>query len=99
VEDEPAAARRRLDHLDRALASGSTVRIEDGELVITPLAAEELPEDCQRLQALVAERLPKVELAELLIEVDRWCGFTKAPSFAGRSTGSSSSTAGTTCCA
>lgn len=75
--------KRRLDHLDRALASGSTVRIEDGELVIPPLAAENLPEDCQRLQALVAERLPKVELAELLIEVDRWCGFTKHLTHAG----------------
>lgn len=74
---------RRLDHLDRELAAGTTVRIEDGEAVLTPLAAEELPEESLRLQALVADRLPKVELAEVLIEVDRWCNFTKHLTHAG----------------
>lgn len=55
-------------------------------MVITPLAAETLPDDSVRLQAIVAERLPKVELAELLIEVDRWCNFTEHLIHAGGAT-------------
>lgn len=61
------------------------MRVEDGELVISPLEAEELLEDVKQLQALVAERLPKVELADLLIEVDGWCGFSQHFTHAGNS--------------
>ena len=66
----------RLGRLDLVLAKGGAVRVEDGELVVGRLVAEEIPEETTRLAQLVAERLPKVELAELLIEVDRWCSFT-----------------------
>ena len=61
-----AELERRLASLDRTVATGANVRVEDGELVISPLEAEELPDDVKQLQALVADRLPKVELADLL---------------------------------
>ncbi len=80
-----AGLERRLASLDRTVAAGANVRVEDGELVISPLEAEELPDDVKQLQALVADRLPKVELADLLIEVDGWCGFSQHFTHAGNS--------------
>jgi TnpA family transposase len=73
----------RLGRLDRALARGSEVRVENGELVVPRLSAEDLPDDTRRLGALVAARLPRVELTDLLIEVDGWCGFTRHLTHAG----------------
>lgn len=51
----------------------------------SPVSAEELPGEVVELNAKVAKRLPRVELAQLLIEVDRWVGFTKHFTHAGGS--------------
>jgi TnpA family transposase len=59
------------------------VRIVDGALVVPPLAGMELPERVALLQQRVAERLPPVELADLLIEVDSWAHFSGAFEHAG----------------
>lgn len=60
-----------------------TVRIENGRLIISPLEAEVLPERVLRLQQIISERLPKVDLSDLLIEVDRWTHFTSEFEHAG----------------
>jgi len=52
------------------------VRIEKDKLKITPIKAEELPESVEELQKVITEQLPRVELAQLLIEVDKWTHFT-----------------------
>ncbi len=52
------------------------VRLEDGELVISPLEAEELPDSMHLLEGQVAARLPRLELADLVVEVDGWTHFT-----------------------
>ncbi len=52
------------------------VRIENGRLILSPLEAEVLPERVLQLQHIISERLPKVDLSDLLIEVDRWTHFT-----------------------
>ena len=74
-----------LAGLDRELSGDGNVRIEDGKLVLTPLKAEELPESCKHLKGLISERLPRVELADLLIEVDNWTRFTDRFEHAGGS--------------
>jgi TnpA family transposase len=66
-----------LSQADQLLSGkNGTVRIENGRLIISPLEAEVLPERVLRLQQIVSERLPKVDLSDLLIEVDRWTHFT-----------------------
>lgn len=75
-----------LAALDRTLASDGKVRVTGGELVLSPLKAEELPESTVLLRQLVAERLPRVELADLLVEVDGWTGFTRHLEHAGGAT-------------
>ena len=50
--------------------------MEEGNLIVTQLAAEERPESAVVLERLIDERLPQVELSELLVEVDGWTGFS-----------------------
>ncbi|MDP9353350.1 MAG: Tn3 family transposase [Chloroflexota bacterium] len=75
-----------LAALDKTLAGEGKVRVADGDLVLSPLKAEELPESTVLLRQLVAERLPRVELADLLVEVDDWTGFTRHLEHAGGAT-------------
>jgi TnpA family transposase len=44
---------------------------------------EDLPESAEQLQEQVAERLPKLELTDLLIEVDAWTQFSRRFEHAG----------------
>ena len=66
-----------LSQLDNQLSqTQSDVRIEREKLVLSPLKAQDMPESTIRLQALITQMIPKVELADLLIEVDSWTNFT-----------------------
>lgn len=77
LEERTREMETRLARLDRQLATGeSDVRIENGRLVLPRLSAEERPESATRLEDMVADLLPRVELPDLLIEVDRWTGFS-----------------------
>jgi hypothetical protein len=50
--------------------------MEGKTLVVGRLAAEEVPASVTRLEHLVDERLPLVDLPELLLEVDSWMRFS-----------------------
>jgi TnpA family transposase len=65
-----------LGRVDPLLKRDAGVRMEDGDLIVTPLEAEERPESAATLERLIDERLPQVELSELLVEVDGWTGFS-----------------------
>jgi TnpA family transposase len=83
LQQRQAELGERLCQFDQALANTDKVRIENEELVVSPLEAEELPESCLRLQQLISERVPHVELTDLLIEVDSWTHFTRRFEHAG----------------
>lgn len=87
-----------LDQLDHTLAQTSTqtsidsptgagdqlVRLDThGELVVSPLPAEQLSAEVGALADAAAARLPRIDLPSLLIEVDAWTGFTDALVHAG----------------
>jgi TnpA family transposase len=75
-----------LFQLDRELSrDDSYIRIENDKLVLSPLEAETLPESSKKLQKLITERLPRLDLTELLIEVDGWTHFTDCFKHAGGS--------------
>ena len=65
-----------LDRVEALLAKGGDVRMEGNDLVVSPLEAEQKPESTVELERLIDERLPLVELSELLIEVDGWTRFS-----------------------
>jgi TnpA family transposase len=74
-----------LGHVDQMLARNARVRIEAGELIVSPLEAEARPASAVALEQHLDQRLPQVDLCELLIEVDRWTRFSQHFTHAGGS--------------
>lgn len=72
-----------LAELDRRVEEGSSVRIESGKLVARRLKADILPESAGKLQEAVSASLPRLDLPELLMEVDRWTGYSECFDHAG----------------
>jgi TnpA family transposase len=72
--------------LDQQLSGHNRVRIEDGELIVSPLEAEDRPASSVSLEEMIIERLPRIDLPTLLIEVDGWVNFTGSFTHAGGST-------------
>jgi hypothetical protein len=59
-----------LKPLSDLLAEGTDIRLENGELVLPPIKADELSDSAKRLREQVNLRLPKVGLVEIIREVD-----------------------------
>jgi TnpA family transposase len=83
--DGPAAVARALAELDAltgrvaaGLATNADARISKGKLALTALDRVEVPPESAQARDALAGLLPHVELPELLMEVDRWTGFTHA---------------------
>jgi hypothetical protein len=69
--------------LDRGFPQNEYVRLVGDDLTISPVRGEDPPESAEQLQERVAERLPQLDLPDLLIEVDRWTGFSRSFQHAG----------------
>ncbi len=72
-----------LERLDRGLPTNEQLRLVGDDLTISPVPGEETPASAERLREALAARLPPVELADLLIEVDGWTGFSRCFEHAG----------------
>ncbi|HIG74801.1 MAG TPA: Tn3 family transposase [Bacteroidetes bacterium] len=78
VAERVRELRSLLGRVDGALRTGDRdVRIEDGHIVVPPFDAETLQTSAAALAAAVTDRLPLVDLPDLLIEVDAWTGFSR----------------------
>ncbi len=82
VEDELHTA---LGDLETTLADGDgPARLDDdGELVISPLSAEDIPAEATALKAELTEMLPFAPIVSLLIEMDQRTGFLDCFTHAG----------------
>ena len=63
--------------LNQVLPIDKSVRIENGNVIVSPTEAEDEPPSVARLKDAIGERLPNIHLTDLLIEVDRWVNFRK----------------------
>jgi hypothetical protein len=85
ADEELALLREELDqtyrHTAERFADNEAVRVEreDGRdaLVLSPLDALDKPQSLMDLRDNIAARLPRVDLPDVLLEVDAWTGFTK----------------------
>ncbi|WP_224386186.1 Tn3 family transposase [Pseudonocardia sp. ICBG1293] len=82
AEDELHTA---LGKLETTLAHGDgPVRLDDdGDLVISPLTAEDIPAEARALKAELTEMLPFAPIVSLLIEMDKRTGFLDCFTHAG----------------
>ncbi len=77
LEEREAELKVSMGQVEKLLVDQeSLVRIEDNELVLSPLEADPRPASADALEDLITARLPQVELSELLIEVDAWTHFS-----------------------
>ena len=78
LEAREAELDNAMAQVERLLARrDSHVRIEEDRLVLTPLEADPRPASANALAEHITERLPRVSLPELLIEVDTWTQFSR----------------------
>ncbi|MCP4303451.1 MAG: Tn3 family transposase [bacterium] len=66
---------RHLAAVDEALDAESIVRIENDRLVVTPLPAEDTPASVDALRSGLEALIPEVDLVDVLVEVNAWCGY------------------------
>ncbi len=77
ANDELHAALSDLEaQLARGVGPGEVRLTADGELVIPPLTAEDMPAEAEALRAELGALLPRVPIASVLVEVDARTGFT-----------------------
>jgi len=82
--DELHAALSDLEaQLARGGGSGEVRLTGDGELVIPPLTAEDVPAEAEALRDELSGLLPRVPIASVLVEVDARTGFTDHLTHAG----------------
>ncbi len=75
--DELHAALSDLEaQLARGVGPGEVRLGPDGELVIPPLTAEDVPAGAEALRGELAAMLPRVPIASVLVEIDARTGFT-----------------------
>ena len=66
---------RELHALDGTLGGAKNVRIENDRLVVAPLRAEHTHPETETLRHRIGRLLPEIDLVDLLVEVNSWCGF------------------------
>lgn len=67
---------QQLQQFQQSLNQADHVRLEDDRFISTPIVAELPDPEQQILRHQIRQRLPWVELTQLLIEVDQWTGFS-----------------------
>jgi TnpA family transposase len=67
-----------LSQFNATFQDNEQVRLEKEKLVISPLKAEEVSDSTKQLRKQIRERLPWIELTNLIIEIDNLTGFSQA---------------------
>ena len=72
-----------LQNADDSFDQKDHLRFENDKLIVSRLKAVEKDESFSEFEKLLLQRMPKLELADLLIEVDNWSLFSKNITHAG----------------
>lgn len=93
----PDDGKRRLEQLqqqlqveielfERTLEGQTTARMDNEQLVVSPLQSEPISAVAHFLKHKLNKRLPEIDLTDLLIEIDRFTGFSRCFEHAGGKT-------------
>ena len=52
------------------------IRLENGKIVVSRIEAEDMPQSAIELEKEISKRLPKVDITDVIIEVDTWTNFS-----------------------
>lgn len=63
--------------LNVQITQDENIKIVKDQLVISPLEAESEKNSLKELRQLINSRLPKIDLPDILVEVDSWLGFSE----------------------
>jgi TnpA family transposase len=66
-----------LQTADNSFSQKDYLRFEGNQLIVSRLKAIDKEDHISDLEKMLAERIPKIELPDLLIEVDGWTHFSK----------------------
>lgn len=75
-----------LRQLNTQIVHDPKIKIVDKQLVITPLEAGEEPASLKKLRELITDRLPRVGLTDIIMEVDHWVNLAECFHHAGNQT-------------
>jgi TnpA family transposase len=65
-----------MERVEALLNEDGDLREENGNLVLTPLEAQERTEQLDQLETAITARIPEVDITDVLIEVDTLTGFS-----------------------
>ncbi len=65
-----------FNRVEGVISEKDTVRLEDQRIVVSPIKADDRPESVIKLEENITKRLPKIDLIDLLVEVDSWTSFS-----------------------
>lgn len=77
LEERSQQLRALLPRVDTLLAQNGPARMDKGRLIVSPFTTEDRPASAVELEQRIEDKLPHIELSELLIEVDRWTQFSQ----------------------
>jgi TnpA family transposase len=77
LEERSRQLRELLPRVDDLLTQNGKARMDKGRLIVSPLTAEDRPDSAVELEQRIEDKLPRIELSDLLIEVDRWTQFSQ----------------------
>lgn len=66
-----------LEIADNSFNQKDYLRFEDNQLIVSRLKAVAQDDEVSELEKMLTDRLPRIELPDLLIEVDSWTNFSK----------------------
>ncbi len=66
----------RINRLLSKKDNEAEIRLEKGKIVVSNLKAHEMPKSAIELEKEISKRLPKVDITDVVIEVDTWTNFS-----------------------
>lgn len=77
LQNSQAELENLLETADNSFDQKDYLRFEGNQLIVSRLKAVIQNDEISELEKMLMERLPKIELPDLLIEVDSWTLFSK----------------------